>query len=112
MAHPLVNQLASLLGQIDNILVEFHLLETNRLCWTQSWTASLTDGDDNYYAISSHLKLSVLSSTEMSGFVLVYLAVVISLNLINPVLYKSFVESFVIIGLHFVILNCIILFIL
>ena len=51
MARSLVNQLAALVGRVDNILVEFYLSETNGSCQAQTWMALLTDGDANHYAI-------------------------------------------------------------
>ena len=51
MAQPLVNQSATLVGQVDNMLVEFHLSETDVSCWAQTWTARLTDGKANHKAI-------------------------------------------------------------
>ena len=37
-------------GQVANILIKFHLSETNGSCQARTWTAYLTDGDTNYYA--------------------------------------------------------------
>ena len=37
-------------GQVDNILIEFHLSETSRLCRARTWMACLSDGDANHYA--------------------------------------------------------------
>ena len=39
------------MGQVDNILIEFPLSETNVSCQLQTWTACMTDGDANHYAI-------------------------------------------------------------
>ena len=52
MAWPLVSQLLALVGQVDNIPIEFNLSETNMLYRARTWTACLTDGDANHYAIS------------------------------------------------------------
>ena len=38
--------------QVDNILMEFHRSEISGLYRTRTWTAHLTDGDANHYAIS------------------------------------------------------------
>ena len=40
-------------GQVDNMLIDFHLSETNGLCRAQTWAPRLTDA--NYYAISPPL---------------------------------------------------------
>ena len=47
-----MNQSAALVGRIDNILVEFHLSETDESCWARTWMARLTDREANHYAIS------------------------------------------------------------
>ena len=52
MARPLLNQSAALVGQLDDMLVKFHLSETNGLCQARTWTTRLTDGDADHYAIS------------------------------------------------------------
>ena len=38
--------------QVDNMLVDLHLSETNGSSWARTWTARLTDVDAKYYAIS------------------------------------------------------------
>ena len=46
--------------QVNSMLVEFHLSETNRPYRARTWTARMTDRDANHYAIS-HPPLSLLS---------------------------------------------------
>ena len=48
MAWPLLNQLVALVGQVDNILVEFHLSETKGSYQAQTRTTQLTDRDTNH----------------------------------------------------------------
>ena len=52
----LVHQLSALVGEVDNILVAFHLSETNGLCWSQTWMVCMTDEDANHPAIPHPLK--------------------------------------------------------
>ena len=51
-------------GEIDNMLIEFHLSETNRLCWARTWTVCLTDGYVNHCAISPPLVMNELTATS------------------------------------------------
>ena len=53
-------------GQVDNILIKFHLSETNRSCWAQTWMACLRDGNANQYAISPSQDLQ---GNELSNYV-------------------------------------------
>ena len=39
-------------GDINSMLVEFHLSETNGSSQSRTWTARVTDGDPKHYAIS------------------------------------------------------------
>ena len=43
---------ATLREQVDNMPVDLHLYDTNGSSRAQSWTACMTDGDANHYAIS------------------------------------------------------------
>ena len=52
MARPLLNQLAALVLQVNYMLIESHLSETNGSYRARTWTARLTDRDTNHYAIS------------------------------------------------------------
>ena len=38
----LLNQRAALVGQVNSVLVEFHLAETNGSYWARTWTVDLT----------------------------------------------------------------------
>ena len=40
----------ALMGQVNRMLIKFHLLETNHSCRARTWMAHLTDGDANHYA--------------------------------------------------------------
>ena len=52
MERPLVNQCLALVGQVNSMLVEFHLSKTNRSYQAQTWITHMTDGDANSHAIS------------------------------------------------------------
>ena len=39
MARSLVNQSTALVEKVDNMLIEFYLSKTNRLCRARTWTA-------------------------------------------------------------------------
>ena len=43
MAQPLLNQSAALVGQVNGMLVEFHLSETKRPYLAQTWMACLKE---------------------------------------------------------------------
>ena len=49
---PLVNQSLALVGQIDNMLIEFHISETYGSCPARTRTPRVTDGDSNHHSIS------------------------------------------------------------
>ena len=50
---PLVNQsVVGTGGEVHNILLAYHLSETNGSYQARTWTARLTDRDANHYAIS------------------------------------------------------------
>ena len=57
------NRSAALVGQVDNMLVEFPLSERNR--WCQARTR--TDKDTNCYAISQHLSEHWVDVTHVTG---------------------------------------------